>query len=75
MRNFIQLAWQRFNIISAIVGDVSGSVIAVLFYFTIFAPFGIISRLFSDPLRRKPNETWLDRDPVAEDMNSARLQG
>ena len=79
MKELVNLAWTRMNIISAVVGDMNGRFIAVLFYFTILVPFGIGSTLFSDPLRRKnltPNNTeWLKREAVPTDMNSAKQQG
>jgi hypothetical protein len=78
LRELLELAWSRFNVISSIMGDVQGRSIAVLFYFTIFLPFGVLSRLFSDPLRRQfdiQNMTWIDRPPVPTDLDSAKRQG
>lgn len=69
------VAWHRFNIISGIISDTTARVIAVLFYFTIFVPFGIVSTLFSDPLRRKESARWLERPPVPTDIESAKEQG
>lgn len=69
------VAWHRFNVISGIISDTTARVIAVLFYFTILVPFGIISTLFSDPLRRKESARWLERPPVPADIESAREQG
>lgn len=74
----MRIAWKRLQIISAIVGDVQSRVIATLFYFTILVPFGLGSRLLSDPLRLRTSReqsTWLDRDPIPTDMNTARQQG
>ena len=76
MKRIIDIAWQRFSINSAIVGDLNGRFIATLFYFTILAPFGLLSRLFMDPLRRKSRESrWLERPPMPEDIASAKQQG
>ena len=79
MKELVNLAWTRMNVISAVVGDMNGRFIAVLFYFTILVPFGIGSTLLSDPLRRKnltPNNTkWEQREAVPTDMNSAKQQG
>ena len=71
-------AWDRFNIITSIIGDVQGRVIAILFYFTILVPFGLGSRLFSDPLRRKVEGRttfWEERAPLPTDLDAAKRQG
>lgn len=86
MRELWDIAWHRFNIISSVVGDANARVISVLFYFTILVPFGIGSRLMSDPMRIKPvqkadgksypaGHEWAKRDPIPTDIDSARLQG
>jgi hypothetical protein len=76
--DILKLAWSRFNVITAIMGDVQGRLFAMLFYFTFFLPFGVLSRLFSDPLRRQFDDqsaAWLERKPVPSDLESARRQG
>lgn len=76
MRDILQIAWKRFNVLGGVLGDVQGRVIMTVFYFTIFAPFGIASRLFSDPLRQRTTELkWAERAPVLEDLDAARKQG
>lgn len=75
MREILSLAWQRFSIISAVVSDANARAVATIFYFTIFVPFGLISILGSDPLRRKDAPRWLDREPVPTDIASAKEQG
>ncbi|MBZ0297612.1 MAG: hypothetical protein K8L99_33960 [Anaerolineae bacterium] len=76
MRDIWRLAWDRFNLVGSIIGDVQGRVLVTAFYFTILLPFGLASRLFSDPLRRRVAEThWLEREPVPTDLESARRQG
>lgn len=78
MRQIIGVMWDRMKIITAIVGDVEAKVIATLFYFTILVPFGLLSRLSSDPLNRKADAThqaWLLRPPIENDLDSAKRQG
>ena len=75
MREYFSIAWKRFNIISGIVSDGIARTIAVAFYFTFLVPFGVIFTLMGDPLRKKDTVRWLEREPVASDMDSARLQG
>jgi hypothetical protein len=70
-----RIAWNRWKIIGEAFGDFQGRLFAVLFYFTIFAPFALGVRLFSDPLRiRKPHTAWTDRAPVEATLDSARRQ-
>lgn len=77
MFDTLRLAWSRFGIIGSVIGDLQGKVISILFYFTILMPFGIGSRLFSDPLRMRSaaGPQWLQRDPVPTDLDSAQKQG
>jgi hypothetical protein len=74
-----RLGWDRFNVISGVVGDINGRAIALLFYFTILVPFGIISRLFTDPLNQRvatnAKTFWQDRAPIPTDLDSAKRQG
>ncbi len=76
MKEIIDLSWGRFKIITAIIGDVQGRLIVTLFYFTILVPFGLASRLFSDPLHLKATEAaWVERTPVPEALEAAQRQG
>lgn len=75
MRDIFRLAWDRFGIITSVIADVQGRVIATGFYFTILVPFALISRLSSDPLRRVYTPGWLDHPAVASDLESAKRQG
>jgi hypothetical protein len=70
-----RIAWKRWKIITKYFGDFQGRLVAVLFYFTIFAPFALGVRLFSDPLHlRKVKSNWLDRLPVGSSLDDARRQ-
>ena len=76
MKRIREIAWERFSRNSAIVADLNGRFIATVFYCTIFVPFGLLSAIFMDPLRRKRAEiTWLEREPVPTDISSAKEQG
>ena len=87
MRDLWDVAWHRFNIITSIIGDANARIISTLFYFTILAPFGLASRLMSDPMRQKTitdentgqqrhaGLEWATREPVPTDIDSARQQG
>ena len=41
-------AWKRFG---QFLGDILARIVLTLFYFTLFAPFGVGVTWFSDPLR------------------------
>ena len=76
LREIWDIAWSRFNVITSVIADGNGRFIAMLFYFTIMVPFGIISALTMDPLRIKNNDSqWVQREPVPTDIESAREQG
>jgi len=55
------------------LGDWAARVLLTIFYFTVFLPFGIGVRLFSDPLaiKNRPDKLWLPRstgDKTLEDL-------
>lgn len=76
MRKYWDEVWERFKIIGALVGDGNARAVSLLFYFTVFVPFALIARLFTDPLRIKSQAAqWLERAPVPSDIESAREQG
>lgn len=70
-----QLAWKRWTIIGEVYGDFQARLFAVLFYFTIFAPFALIARLSGDPLRLHRADTkWIEREPVGSTVEDAQRQ-
>ena len=76
MKSLVKLAWDRFSVNSAIVADLNGRFIATAFYFTIMVPFGLLSAIFMDPLRKRQGAAgWSEREPLPSDIASAREQG
>ena len=76
MKKLVEIAWDRFSVNSAIVADLNGRFIATAFYFTIMVPFGLLSAIFMDPLRRKKGAaSWSKREPIPTDIASAKEQG
>jgi hypothetical protein len=76
LKNLLRIAWDRFSVNSAIVADLNGRFIATAFYFTIMVPFGLLSAIFMDPLRKKSAAaTWSQREPAPTDIASAKEQG
>jgi hypothetical protein len=64
-------AWKRFG---QFTGDMIGRVVLTVFYFTLFAPFGLGVRLSGDPLmvRSEHKAGWLDRTTRDRGLNDAR---
>ena len=61
---FLRRFWEGWKRFGQAIGDFLARVILSIFYFTIFLPFGLGTRLFSDPLDMKASgETpkWLER--------------
>jgi hypothetical protein len=53
-------AWKRFG---RFMGDQIGRVVLTVFYFTLFVPFALGVRFFSDPMALRPlgSVKWLER--------------
>ena len=56
--------WHHWKQFGHFLGDWLGRVVLTIFYFTMFVPFGIGVRLFSDPLhiKKEPDERWQPRE-------------
>lgn len=54
--------WQGWMRVAAVIGDFQARVVLSVFYFVIAMPFGLMVRLFADPLglRGKRQTTWGD---------------
>ena len=67
-----QQTWKR---AAHAIGNFQARILLTVFYGVIVFPFGIIARLFSDPLRIKhPPAQWLDRTKEAHDLRWAKRQ-
>lgn len=76
MNAIVRLAWDRLSIFARIMGDAQGRVIVTLFYYTLLVPFGVGSRLLSDPLRLRPTTLiWQARAKVSDRLEDAQAQG
>lgn len=72
-----KLARERVGIITAIIGEVVGSLLAIIFYFTFLIPFALITKLSSDHLQRhvSGNQFWLQREAISNELEKAKRQG
>ena len=69
--------WKVWKEIASYIGDFQARLLLTIFYFTILAPFGLLVRLFSDPLRVRYLETysgWTRRESRETDLEAARRQ-
>lgn len=66
--------WQVWKKVGQAIGDFIARIVLTLFYFTIFVPFGLGSRLFSDPLHLKPTPktAWQERTTQSPNLDDAR---
>jgi hypothetical protein len=67
--------WQGWKRVGRTIGNFQARVLLTIFYIVLVVPFGIMTRLFSDPLRikRLPVQ-WLDYPNEAHDPQRARRQ-
>ncbi|MEM7800287.1 MAG: hypothetical protein AAF633_13920 [Chloroflexota bacterium] len=70
--------WQGWTHFAEEMGNVQGRLLMGFFYFIVVSPFGLGTRLFSDPLNIKErpiNSAWLEKDPIDRTLEEAREQG
>ncbi len=48
--NLLRTLWRAWKRFGQFLGDILARVVLTIFYFTIFAPFGVAVTLLSDPL-------------------------
>jgi hypothetical protein len=68
-------AWQSWKRIAHAVGTFQARVLLTIFYAVLVLPFGVLVRLFSDPLRIKHRpQQWLEHPGEAQDLPWAKRQ-
>jgi hypothetical protein len=73
--SMLKNAWQAWKRIARAIGNFQARVILTIFYAVLVFPFGIVVRLFFDPLRIKSRPTaWLERADGAIDLQWAKRQ-
>jgi hypothetical protein len=67
--------WQTWKRVGHAIGNFQARVLLTIFYAVLVLPFGIMARLFSDPLRikRRPVQ-WLDYPNETYDLQWAGRQ-
>ena len=63
--------WDRWKAFGHMLATFQSRVMLFVFYFIILAPFALLMRAFSDPLRLRPglSPTWLERAAPDQDMS------
>jgi hypothetical protein len=67
--------WAAWTRLAHKIGNFQARVLLTVLYALLVLPFGIIVRVFADPLRIKKRPTrWLDHPDEANDLQWARKQ-
>ena len=71
----VYFIWKVWPLLAKGIGNFQARLLLTLMYAVIVLPFGIIVRLFADPLRIKKTPThWLEHSVEATDMSWAKRQ-
>ena len=77
MRALLRRVWHYWAEAANYIGDFQARLLLTLFYFTVLMPYGLIVRLFGDPLhitRRPAVSGWIRREARNIDWHTARRQ-
>ena len=67
--------WQAWKLFAHKVGNFQARLLLTIMYGILVLPFGLVVRLFADPLRiKKRPAQWLDHPDEGQDMQWARRQ-
>ena len=69
--------WEGWKDFAGEMGNYQSRVLLAFFYFVAVAPFGLLVRLFDDPLRTKLStgpSFWVTRAPISTELDEARRQ-
>ena len=73
--------WEGWKAFGHALGNLVARLVLSIFYFTVFVPFGLGVRLFSDPLQVKPigvttspNNLWRTRTTEDRTLDQVRRQ-
>jgi hypothetical protein len=69
--------WERWKAFAFETGNFQGRILFIFFYFLIVTPFGLLVRLFNDPLRlqhKSQPSFWVERPAPSTHLEDARRQ-
>jgi hypothetical protein len=70
-------SWEGWKSFAAEMGNYQGRLLLAAFYFIVLAPWGLMVRLLSDPLRTRTTSSsshWTERNTFSPDMEEAKRQ-
>jgi len=71
----LRKAWNAWKRVAQKIGNFQARVLLTIIYASLILPFGLLIRLFADPLRvRRRPEEWIEHPDIACDMTTARRQ-
>ena len=72
--NIFRQIWEWWKPVGQAIGDFIGRVVLSLFYFTLFAPFGLGVRWFGDSLdlKGRSKSSWFERTTSESTIQDAR---
>ena len=72
----VQKMWEGWKGFGHFIGNLLARLVLTIFYFSVFIPFGIGVRLFSDPLRIKtpPSPQWVSRQTGDQNLKEVSRQ-
>ena len=68
------LAWDRWKILSELLGNAQAHILMLVFYFTVMLPFGLAVTLLSDVLHIRCTPQWVAREAISERFEDGRRQ-
>lgn len=73
---FLRKVWRAWKAFGHFMGNMVARVVLSIFYFTIFVPFAIGARLFTDPLglKNSAEALWLNRQTADANLSEATRQ-
>jgi len=76
LMNALRKIWDAWQALGRFIGNQVARVALSIFYFTIFVPFGLGVRWWSDPLQIKttPNPLWRERTTADQTLTEAERQ-
>jgi hypothetical protein len=73
--NLLKQLWENWKGFASEMGNYQGRILLAFFYFLVVTPFGILVRLFSDPLQVKhSDDSWNAYPPTGVGLDDARRQ-
>lgn len=72
-RNTLSVVWAAWKRIGRFVGDLIARVVLTVFYFTVFVPFGLVTRLTGrrGEKSRLSHASWIGRNQEKDDLRKA----